>query len=142
MKFRTEFEHGVTAAGARRDPLFAVVAGSIIVNVGSLVMFAFPGAGAIPSGAEASAYVCAVLALVGAYGVAKHKRWGWWTTLVITAFNVLTSVPGLAAWPSLSIGIGIVISTVIGIGVVVGLFRLDRGRIPNSGQPGQAVLNA
>ena len=106
-------------------PLMRAVVGSLIVNVLTLVLFALPGANNIPSGAKAVAVFLAVLAVAGAYGLVQRERWGWWITLVVTVFNVVTSVPGLFDWPSTAVGIAIIVCTIAGVGVIVLLFRRD-----------------
>jgi uncharacterized membrane protein (DUF2068 family) len=108
--------------------LVRVVVGSIIVNVLTLALFALPGNGDVPGAAKVLAVLCGALALVGAYGLVRRARWGWWITLIVTGFNLLSSVPGIFAWPSTSLGIAIIVSSVAGIAVIVLLFRRDLGR--------------
>ena len=107
-------------------PLLWAVIGSLIVNVvGALVIFILPGTDDVPGAAKVASVVFAALALLGAYGLMKHMRWGWWVTLIVTVINVLSSIPGIFDWPSTSVGVAIIVGVVLGIGVVVLLLRHD-----------------
>jgi drug/metabolite transporter (DMT)-like permease len=104
--------------------LWAII-GSILVNVASLLLFFAPADDDPPAAAVLIAFVSAVLALLGAWGLWQRRRWGWWVTLVITALTVFGAIPVFFIGPGTALLIGNLAAVVIGVGVIVLLLRRD-----------------
>lgn len=104
-------------------PRQVAIAGSILVNIISLLGFLLPGSDEIPAAAVVVAAVFAALAAVGAWGLAQKRRWGARLTIAVTALNVLSGVPGLLDWPSTSIAVLIIVLGVLGVATIAILTR-------------------
>jgi uncharacterized membrane protein (DUF2068 family) len=64
-------------------------------------------------------------ALIGAWGLWQRKRWGKWVTVVVCALGVLGNIGGFTAGPGAVLIAGLIIGTIIAVGVIVLLFRRD-----------------
>ena len=101
------------------NDLATAIAGSVIVNIVSLVSFLLPGQDEVPDGAKIGALVLAVLAAIGAWGLWQRRRWGQRLTLVVTVLNALSAVPALFDPPSGAI------AAVVGVALVVGVVTVS-----------------
>ena len=109
---------------------------SVVINVLSLpVFFLLPSDDDVPGAVYVIGTILAVVALVGAYGLWNGQRWGWWTTFIVTVLNLVTSLPGIVEWPSNAIGIAIIISIVLGVGLLVLLWKPDVRRSTSETTP-------
>lgn len=65
----------------------------IFIHVMWLVLPLFIENDDIPAGAVFVSAASSAIALAGLAGLFLNKRWGWWTTLVLTVVNVFLTVP-------------------------------------------------
>lgn len=99
------------------------VAGTLLVNVVGVVPFFFlPGADEAPAAAVVIGLVLAAVALAGAWGLWQGRRWGSRVTVTVTALNLLSSAPAIAAWPSAAVGVTVIIGVAISV-VLLALLR-------------------
>jgi uncharacterized membrane protein (UPF0136 family) len=113
--------HPTTQTGV--NPRHVAIAGSILVNIVSVLGFLLPGSDEIPAGAVVAAFVFGALAALGAWGLAQRRRWGARLTIAVTALNVLSGVPGLLDPPSTSIAVLIIVLGVLGVATIAILTR-------------------
>jgi hypothetical protein len=107
--------------------LLAAIIGSLLVNVAGLLMFLLPTDGdeEVPAGIVVVGIVLGVIALWGAWELWQRHRRGKWVTIVVTALNLLSTLPAFFVRPGTGIVIGAAVSVVVMIAVIVILLRKD-----------------
>ena len=77
----------------------------------------FPGAEEIPAVVIYGGIVLGIAGLVAAVGLWMLKRWSFWLTIVVSALNLLSAAPGVAAAPNAGLQAaatgGVVVSALI-----------------------------
>ena len=123
MKSRdSRFIPAAPGEGGRRSftPIHWAVAGSLAANVVvQMTVFLPPLASVVPPDAKVVGTIQALVALVGAWGLWNRRRWGRWTTLVVTCFSVLGSATALFDPPSGAVVAAVVVTLAIGIPVLI-----------------------
>lgn len=105
--------HGVT-------PVHLAVIGSLNANVLLQMSVFLPVmATVVPTDAKVVGIVQALVAVVGAWGLWNRRRWGRWTTLVVTLFNVLGSATALLDPPNGAVVAAVVLTLATGVPVIV-----------------------
>jgi uncharacterized membrane protein (DUF2068 family) len=84
----------------RSTPLIIAVALLALLSLGNLVLPFEPGANNIPALIIYSSVAAGVVGLIAAFGLWKARRWGIIVTIIVSAFNLLSSAPGLVAAPN------------------------------------------
>ena len=116
---------GAVAGMDARRKVEVAAGASILLNVVGLAGFALPGGDEAPAGAIAVGAVLALVALAGAWGLWRGRRWGATTTSAITALNVVASIPPMVEAPSGWIQGFVIVGVVLSVPLLV-LLR-DRG---------------
>ena len=81
----------------------------VVSNIVSYLVFLLPGSDEIPVPVIIFGIVVSAATFVFSWWTWNLKRWAAITLTVITFLNMLSSLPGIAAWPSTAIGVSIII---------------------------------
>lgn len=96
------------------------IALSLIGNVAlDLGGFALPGQDEVPAGAKVAGVVLAAVAILGAYGLSRCRRWGARTTIAVSALNLLSAIAGLTDPPNAALAFDMAASLPACIGTIV-----------------------
>lgn len=69
------------------------------------------------------AFALGVIGLVSSYGVWKSQRWGVVLTIVISALNFLSAIPGVPFAPNMGLRIAAILTCVAAIAIIWLLLR-------------------
>jgi uncharacterized membrane protein (DUF2068 family) len=99
---------------------------TIIIAVTNILLLLIPGASdGIPMAAIIGGFVLGIAGLPAAYGLWRCRRWAMIATVVISALNFFSSIPGIAVGPNaLAIVMAIVIS-VVSVATIIAVFTPD-----------------
>jgi hypothetical protein len=86
----------------------------------------------IPQVIILTAALSGVAGLIAAYGAWQRQRWGVWLTVILSAINGLSALPGVTAAPTGAARIGAIATVLLAIFVIVVMLR----------RPAQAVYLA
>lgn len=107
----------------RPTSLLVALALLTLLSLGNLVLLFEPGANQIPAVIVYSGIAAGVIGLIAAFGLWKARRWGMILTIIISAFNQLSSAPGVSVGPNLGLqvlaGAYVVLSVVVIVLVVL-----------------------
>lgn len=118
-----------TAPLARPMSVTVAVILSVISITGNFAGFALPTGGQdVPAIVVVSGIVLGVAGIPAAYGLWMLRRWGFILTLVVTALNLLSAVPGIPAGPTTAIKIFSAVFGLIAIAILVLMLRPDARR--------------
>src|SRR5262245_56097752 len=87
--------------------------GSLVTNVGGLLLFFAPADEDVPAAALVVGIVLAVAAVAGAWGLWRRERWGKWVTIVVNVLAFLSAIPGFGAGPGAVLLVGLVLGMII-----------------------------
>ena len=94
-----------------------------LLSLGNFVLLFEPGANQIPAVIVYSGITAGVIGLVAAVGLWRTRRWGMILTIIVSAFNLLSSAPGVLAGPNPGLqvlaGAYVVLSAVVIVLVVL-----------------------
>lgn len=103
----------------RPTPVAIATVLTLIVAAGNFV-FLLPGlSDDVPTAALVVGLVLGIVALPAAFGLWRCQRWGMIATIVVSAINLLFSVPGILFGPSALAIIGAVIGVVLSAAAIV-----------------------
>ena len=95
----------------------------VLLSLGNVVLLFEPGANQIPAVIVYSGIAAGVIGLVAAVGLWRTRRWGMILTIIVSAFNLLSSAPGVLAGPNPGLqvlaGAYVVLSAVVIVLVVL-----------------------
>jgi uncharacterized membrane protein (DUF2068 family) len=111
-----------------------VTVAAILMALFSLMNFPGPWWYAIPGAVEATpmfviyvGIVLGIAGLVAAVGLWMLKKWGWWSTIIVSVLNILFNVPAPAMVPTTALLVAIAVQT-IGFIVTIVLVVLPSAR--------------
>lgn len=84
----------------RPTSLMVALALLVLLSLGNFVLLFVPGANQIPAAIVYSGIAAGVLGLIAANSLWKARRWGMILTIIVSAFNLLSSAPGVLAGPN------------------------------------------
>jgi uncharacterized membrane protein (DUF2068 family) len=114
---------------ARPMPVTIAVILSVLNVIGNFAGFALPTGGAdVPVIVVVSSIVLGVAGIPAAIGLWMLRRWGYILTLVVTALNVLASIPGIPAGPTTAIKVFSAVFGVISVAIIVLVLRPESRR--------------
>jgi hypothetical protein len=73
-----------------------------------------------------SAFVFAILRIVGAYGVWKEQRWGIILTILANAIDSILALPGIFAAPTMEFWLSAIISITVSVIIIILCLWRDR----------------
>ena len=81
----------------------------VVTNIASYLTFFLPGADEIPVPVIVFGAVVSAVTFALCWWTWNLKRWAVIALTVVTLLNMLSSLPGIIAWPSNAIGIAIIV---------------------------------
>ena len=105
---------------ARPTSVMLAVALSALNVVANFAGFALPTGGqSVPAIVVVSGIVLGVAGIPAAMGLWQLRRWGYILTLVVSALNLLSDVPGVPAAPTTAIKVFSLVFGVVSIAILV-----------------------
>jgi uncharacterized membrane protein (DUF2068 family) len=97
----------------------------VILAVANIAFIAIPGASDdVPMLALIGGLILGIVALPASVGLWRCRRWGMIATVVISALNFITSIPGIALGPSaFAIVSSAILSVVSVVTIILALMR-------------------
>ena len=114
---------------ARPMSVTVAVVLSVVNVIGNFVGFALPTGGeAVPTFVIVSSIVLGVAGIPVVVGLWLLRRWGFILTLVVTAPNLLSALPGIPAGPTTAIKVFSVVAALISVDIIVLVTRPEARR--------------
>lgn len=115
---------------ARPMPVTVAIVLSLVNIIGNFVGFALPTGGeAVPTIVIVSSIVLGVAGIPAVVGLWLLRRWGFILTLVVTALNLLSALPGIPAGPTAAIKVFSVVFALISVVIIVLVTRPEARRV-------------
>ena len=90
--------------------------------------FLFPGASEAPAFITYPGYVVGIAGIVAAVGLWMLQPWSYWTTIVVSALNVLLGAPGVIFAPGAALKAVIAVTEIVAVLIIVLVMRPDSRR--------------
>jgi hypothetical protein len=111
---------------ARPQSVTIAVILSAILVIANFAGFALPTGGeSVPVIVVVSSIVLGIAGIPAAIGLWMLRKWGYILTLVVTALNVLSGLPGIPAGPTTAIKVFSAIATLVAIAILILVTRPD-----------------
>ncbi len=102
---------------------------SVVNVIGNFVSFALPTGGeTVPTFVIVSSIVLGVAGIPVVVGLWLLRRWGFILTLVVTALNLLSALPGILVGPTTAIKVFSVVAVLISVDIIVLVTRPEARR--------------
>lgn len=85
-----------------------------------------PGVNQIPQSVIISAFVFAILRIIGAFGAWRQQRWGIVLTLLANAIDLVLGLPGLLFAPTMELLVSTIVGVITDVAVIVLCLWRDR----------------
>jgi uncharacterized membrane protein (DUF2068 family) len=110
-------------------PVTIAVALSVLSIVGNAAGFALPTGGqSVPAIIVVSSIILIVAGIPAVIGLWMLRRWGYILTLVVTALNLLSGLPGIPAGTTAAIKVSSAFFVVVSIAILVLVTRPEARR--------------